>query len=217
MAFGLGKFSGISRVSAALVALAVLSGSSAFAQSGLMARSASPTGPVFGDEVAPTVGAALWCNEDPDEVFCRGVARYQAIELDADTAIAISKVNMAVNVEVEPVDDIELWNVPERWNRPTRGANGRLMDDCDGYVIEKWYRLVEEQGYPKEAFYPLYADVPGYGGHLVLAVITDKGTFVLDNLHDDIVPLKSFSFTFLKRPQPGQSLNGVWERYLAFG
>ena len=92
-----------------------------------------------------------------------------------------------------------------------------MQDDCDGYVIEKWYRLVREHGLSKDAFYPLYAEVPGYGGHLVLAVITDRGTYILDNLKDKIVKLGDFSFTYLKRPRAGHNLDDAWERYVAMG
>ena len=182
-----------------------------------MAHTGPVTGPLFGDEVPPTVGAALWCNADRKEPFCQGVTLYQPLKLDDATAVEISKINMAVNVEIEPVDDIVQWHVPEKWSRPVRGADGRLQDDCDGYVIEKWYRLVQEHHLPADSFYPLYAEVPGYGGHLVLAVDTDKGTFILDNLHDDIVRLNDFKFTYLKRPRAGHKLDDTWERYVAMG
>ena len=183
----------------------------------LMKVAAIPNLPVFGEDVAPTVGAALLCDETPGDAFCTGVTHYAPLKMTPQTARLLADINLRVNLEVDPVDDIVLWNEPERWNRPIVGANGRLQDDCDGYVIEKWYRLVSELGLPSEAFYPLYADVPGYGGHLVLAVATDRGTFILDNLTDEIVPLEAFSFTFLKRPRPGHRLDGLWERFLAHG
>lgn len=184
---------------------------------GLMQLTSRGEAPIFGAEEAPTVGAALLCSETPGDAFCRGVEAYTPLRLNAPTVKVLEDINLAVNWEVEPVDDIVLWNVPERWSRPVPGPDGHLQDDCDGYVIEKWYRLVTELGLPKESFYPLYADVPGYGGHLVLAVVTDRGTYILDNLTDDIVPLEKFSFTFLKRPRPGDRLDGAWERFLALG
>ena len=165
----------------------------------------------------PTVGAALWCGSDPREPFCQGASLYRPLHLDDALEALISKVNLDVNTEIEPVDDLVQWGVAEKWSRPVRGKDGRLQDDCDGYVIEKWYRLVRERGLSKDAFYPLYAEVPGYGGHLVLAVTTDRGTYILDNLKDKIVKLSDFSFTYLKRPRAGHKLDDTWERYLAMG
>lgn len=200
----------------ALAAAAALSLSGAAADE-VLAKTGSASEPLFGDEVAPTVGAALMCSQPTREPFCAGVKHYKPLKLDERALKAIEAVNMAVNTEIEPVDDMVQWHVPEKWNRPLRGADGRLQDDCDGYVIEKWYRLVVERGLPAEAFYPLYAEVPGLGGHLVLAVTTTAGTLVLDNLHENPVPLQKFAFTYLKRPRAGMRLDGVWERYLAWG
>ena len=203
-----------------LIALSVLAPQSVTAEqklSTLFAHTGPVTGPLFTDEVPPTVGAALWCGADLREPFCQGAVNYKPLHLDAQLEDEISKVNLAVNTEIEPVDDMVQWGVPEKWSRPVRGKDGRLQDDCDGYVIEKWYRLVRERGLSKDAFYPLYAEVPGYGGHLVLAVITDKGTYILDNLKDKIVKLNQFSFTYLKRPRPGHRLDDTWERYVATG
>ncbi|MFO1186400.1 MAG: transglutaminase-like cysteine peptidase [Alphaproteobacteria bacterium] len=183
----------------------------------LIAKTSAATEPLFENEVAPTVSAALMCSQPTHEPFCSGVKHYKALKLDARTLGALEAVNTAVNTEIEPVDDMVQWHVPEKWSRPLRGADGRLQDDCDGYVIEKWYRLVVERGLPMEAFYPLYAEVPGLGGHLVLAVTTSAGTLVLDNLHENPVPLQKFAFTYLKRPRAGTRLDGIWERYLTWG
>ncbi|MFZ1989847.1 MAG: transglutaminase-like cysteine peptidase [Alphaproteobacteria bacterium] len=205
---------------AMIALLSMLAPQGLFAESKLstlFAHTGPVTGPLFGDEVPPTVGAALWCGSDPREVFCRGAEVYKPLHLDDALEALISKINLDVNTEIEPVDDIVQWGVPEKWSRPVRGKDGRLQDDCDGYVIEKWYRLVRERGLSKDAFYPLYAEVPGYGGHLVLAVTTDRGTYILDNLKDRIVKLSAFSFTYLKRPRAGHKLDDTWERYLAMG
>jgi len=217
---GLGRYLDIKLtvIAAAMGIAAAMISHDALAQSSmLLASTGTMRGPLFGREVPPTVGAAQWCSADPTEPFCRGVDAYKPLHLDKSTAAEITKINLAVNKEIEPVDDIVQWGMPEKWNRPLRGADGRLQDDCDGYVIEKWYRLVREHGLPKDAFYPLYAEVPGYGGHLVLAVVTDGGTFVLNNLTSEIVPLRSFTFTYLKRPRAGRNLDRTWERFLAWG
>jgi predicted transglutaminase-like cysteine proteinase len=216
MAVGGNAWRGLIVAVAAFAALAIPAHLAA--ESIKLASLTSATQPLFGDQAAPTVGAALMCGRDlPNEEFCAGVRQYRPLVLDQATLDKIASVNHAVNVEIEPVDDMVEWHVPEKWNRPVRGADGRLQDDCDGYVIEKWYRLVVEGGLPTEAFYPLYAEVPGLGGHLVLAVITTSGTLLLDNLHENLVPMKQFNFTYLKRPRAGTRLDGNWERYLAWG
>jgi predicted transglutaminase-like cysteine proteinase len=199
----------------ALIGLGLSPGQAA-AKNWMLASTHPATLPIFGREAPPTVGAALWCSKDRSEPFCRGVHAYRPLHLSDATAELLGKVNKAVNVAIEPVPDMVQWGVPEKWNRPVRGADGRLQDDCDGYVIEKWYRLVRQDHLPADSFYPLYAEVPGYGGHLVLAVDTDKGTYILNNLTDSIVPLQKFSFTYLKRPMPGEPLDGPWQRFVAF-
>jgi predicted transglutaminase-like cysteine proteinase len=218
MALGIGSRSALRIARVALLGMVgLLFPAATFAGSTVLAHTGPTDGPLFGDDVPPTVGAALWCNGNLDEPFCKGVAAYTRVTLNSATAAEISKVNTAVNVEIEPVDDMVQWHVPEKWSRPARGADGRLQDDCDGYVIEKWYRLVQEDHLPASAFYPLYAEVPGYGGHLVLALVTNKGTYILDNLHENIVPMDEFKFTYLKRPRQGHRLEDGWERYFDMG
>jgi predicted transglutaminase-like cysteine proteinase len=211
----LGGRTGVVLAIAVVAAFSLLGGRAA--ESTLIAKAQAAAEPLFGEEIAPTVGAALMCSQPTEDPFCAGVRQYRALTLDERTVRAIETVNASVNADVEPVDDMVQWHVPEKWSRPARGTDGRVQDDCDGYVIEKWYRLVVERGLPADAFYPLYAEVPGLGGHLVLAVITSGGTFVLDNLHDGPIELEKFAFTYLKRPRAGMRLDGIWERYLAWG
>jgi predicted transglutaminase-like cysteine proteinase len=215
MALGGRTRGGIFLTVTVVAALSLLGGRAA--ESTLIAKAQTAAEPLFGEEIAPTVGAALMCSQPTNDPFCAGVKRYHALALDERSLRTIETVNAAVNAEVEPVDDMVQWRVPEKWSRPVRSADGRLQDDCDGYVIEKWYRLVVERSLPADAFYPLYAEVPGLGGHLVLAVITTGGTLVLDNLHEGPIELQKFDFTYLKRPRAGMSLDGIWERYLTWG
>src|SRR5215468_5777403 len=99
-----------------LVALAGIGFGAAAADPIILAKTHPATEPLFGDQVAPTVGAALMCGSQlPNDVFCKGVKQYRPLALDQRTLNLIQSVNKQVNADIEPVDDIVQWGVPEKW------------------------------------------------------------------------------------------------------
>lgn len=168
--------------------------------------------PVFRYTVPPTIGSKGMC--DPrgrvTAFFCRGAPEYKPLAFTDALLATLTSINVSVNHSIIPLDDSSQWKVPEHWNRPIVQPNGWMYDDCDGYVIEKWYRLVE-LGMPLSAMYPLYVLLPRGYGHLVLAVLTDSGTLILDNLTDSIVPFAHYEQIYAKRPSPGVDLSGSWQ------
>lgn len=82
----------------------------------------------------------------------------------------------------------EAWK--DKWKVLPRGviASG----DCADSVVSKMAELVA-LGYPASALRPTYAVLPN-GSHLVLTVETDQGTYVMDNLQKEPLPISDKAF-----------------------
>ena len=111
---------------------------------------------------------------------------------------SLSKVHAHVNKEIkyekEAVDD---WRV-HKLDDP-----GIHIGDCDDYAVTKQYLLIKEHHFPKSALRLVYClrGISEY--HLVLAVDTDKGTFILDNISHIVAPWVWFPYKWISREYPG--------------
>ncbi|MET0605181.1 MAG: transglutaminase-like cysteine peptidase [Beijerinckiaceae bacterium] len=115
------------------------------------------------------------------------------IAVDSKTWRLLSQINDAVNDEIDPITDIDHWNVVERWDYPTDGKG-----DCEDFVLEKRRRLVEA-GVPRQALLIAVVRDRKGDGHAVLLVKTDKGDYVLDNQEPEILPWAQTGYGFVKR------------------
>ena len=115
----------------------------------------------------------------------------------------IERVNRQVNASVEAVTDMDHWGVVDRWDYPLDGKG-----DCEDYALLK-RRLLMRQGYPRQALLlTVVKDLEGEG-HAILTVKTDRGDFVLDNLHDKVLAWSDTGYKFVKRQS--QADPNVWE------
>lgn len=114
----------------------------------------------------------------------------------------ISRVNSAVNAEIAPATDREMWGMEERWDFP---ANGR--GDCEDYVLLKRARLMAA-GFPRSALLiTVVTDLQG-DGHAVLTLKTDRGDYILDNMNDQVILWRDTPYGFVKRQS--QSDQNAW-------
>ncbi len=60
-----------------------------------------------------------------------------------------------------------------------------MRGDCEDYVLTKRKELARE-GFPLSSMMIVVVNDLNDQGHAVLAVRTDKGDFILDNLNDDL-------------------------------
>ncbi len=120
-------------------------------------------------EASSPPGAPPACREAADG--CRvPLAPALARELDA--------VQREVDAALRPASDREAFGLAEHWT-PVAGPGGR--GDCEDYALTKLHRLLR-RGWPRDALRLTLATLPDGQEHLVLAVRTDRGDYVLDNL-----------------------------------
>jgi predicted transglutaminase-like cysteine proteinase len=153
----------------------------------------------FGDTLPP-IGYVTFCQEHQGD--CRPGPRFaDRIQLTAAKYRQIEEVNAAVNTEIAPVTDLELYGKAEVWTYPT------TKGDCEDYVLLK-RRILIERGFPESTLLITVVRDENNEGHAVLTVRTDAGDFVLDNKRRDIVRWADTPYTFIKRQSEKNPL--VW-------
>lgn len=117
----------------------------------------------------------------------------EKIVFDGATRDLILHVNSAVNAAITPATDILQWGVAERWDLAETGVG-----DCEDYVLLKQRWLVSA-GLPRQSLLvTVVTDLAGEG-HAVLTVHTDRGDFILDNMHDDVKLWRETPYGYVKR------------------
>ena len=125
------------------------------------------------------------------------------IDLTAPAFKDIERVNRQVNAAIEPETDMDHWGVVDRWDYPLDGKG-----DCEDYALLK-RKMLMRAGYPRQALLiTVVKDLDG-DGHAILTVKTNRGDFVLDNLHDKVLPWSDTGYKFVKRQS--QEDPNVWE------
>jgi predicted transglutaminase-like cysteine proteinase len=107
----------------------------------------------------------------------------------------------AVNTQVKPVSDEELYGQEEYWTYPTEAG------DCEDYALEK-QRILSQRGVSRANLLITVVRRPGGDGHAVLTVRTNGGDFILDNLDDGVKAWDETEYTYLKRQASAHS--GKW-------
>lgn len=124
----------------------------------------------------PPYGFVAFCERMPQEcvVTSQDDARYQATR---QALSELDEVNRAVNHEIEPATDLEVYGVVEYWTLPkTRG-------DCEDYQLLKRHRLIA-RGWPSSSLLMTVVRDEKNEGHAVLTARTTQGDFILDNKVD---------------------------------
>jgi len=113
----------------------------------------------------------------------------------------ISGINAAVNADVRPMSDIDIFGKDEVWTYPTDGVG-----DCEDYVLEKRRQL--SRFIPLSNLLITVVRKKNGEGHAVLTVRSDQGDFILDNLTDEVKTWDKTGYRFLKRQ--ASSHTGRW-------
>lgn len=117
----------------------------------------------------------------------------QDLRMTPVTEKIIRRVNTWVNSNIKPKSDDAHWGQVDRWDYPTDG-----LGDCEDYVLLK-RRLLIQEGFPRQSLLVTVVKDERGDGHAVLTIKTDKGEFVLDNLHDRVLPWNKVPYRFVKR------------------
>lgn len=144
-----------------------------------------------GARTSQPIGHYEFCRAYPAD--CRSkTSNPGAVELSRSLWDTMQDVNNSINAMIEPVTDQDLWGVEEKWSYPVNKG------DCEDYVLLK-QRMLEERGVPASSLFITVVRQKNGDGHAVLAMRTDRGDFVLDNLETKILPWNKTEYRYLKR------------------
>jgi predicted transglutaminase-like cysteine proteinase len=116
----------------------------------------------------------------------------------------LSDLNARVNDEIAFVSDMDNLGLEEHWGFP-KDCRG----DCEDFVLEKRERLVD-LGFPRASLTIAFAfHEVQFFPHAVLLVETTTGTWVLDNLYDEVLCWDAVPYKYTRREQP----DGTWLRF----
>lgn len=144
---------------------------------------------------------AAFCQTEPDVCSLEGQAKIPWTDALHDLLFSVQH---EVNTEIAFVPDWENSGQEELWCFPENG-----MGDCEDFALEKRRRLVAA-GVPGAALTIAIAfHEVMFFPHAVLLAETTTGTWVLDNLYDDVLCWDAVPYIYTRREQP----DGLWLRF----
>lgn len=146
---------------------------------------------ITGGVTSQPIGHYEFCRANPSE--CHAVKTNLAAPRITDAGWSVVRaVNLAVNTEITPVTDQELFGRDEVWAYPVNAG------DCEDFVLAK-RKILMDKGFPESALLITVVRKPDGEGHAVLTLRTATGDFVLDNLENEVKPWYRTPYTYLKR------------------
>lgn len=150
---------------------------------------------------APPIQYQAFCERNPGHCVLNGEP---VMTWTGQLHARLAHLNGRVNAEIELQSDWDNLGVEERWSYP-QDCRG----DCEDFALEKRRRLVEA-GFPSAALTMAIAfHEVQYFPHAVLLAETTAGTWVLDNLQDDLLCWDALPYRYTRRERP----DGQWERF----
>lgn len=183
------------RLAGATFMLAAITGLGG-AQSGVAAAQSLGTGGL----TSQPIGHYEFCKASPDECNLATPDR-GPLRMSGALWNHIAGINAAVNADVRPMSDIDIFGKDEVWSYPTDGVG-----DCEDYVLEKRRQL--SRYIPLSDLLITVVRKKNGEGHAVLTVRADTGDFILDNLTDEVKTWDKTGYRFLKRQASGHT--GRW-------
>lgn len=132
------------------------------------------------------------------------------LELTQDLYDVLHAVNIGYNTAIVSADDIDIYGVHDLWRLPDFN---NYKGDCEDKSIAKRQHLIAE-GIAAGSLSILIVDSEDFQGkylHAVLAVRTDKGMLILDNLSSDIRHWDETGYTLISAQShetPSKFYNG---------
>jgi len=140
----------------------------------------------------PIPGWVDFCQRNPQECSVDR-SEPEILHLDQNNWRLINEVNRAVNAEIKPRTDEELFGMADFWTFPDSGYG-----DCEDYQLLKRQRLADA-GLPRRAMRMTVVIDELNEGHAVLMIRTDRGDFILDNKHDEIHSWHETPYVYVSR------------------
>jgi len=139
----------------------------------------------------PPYGFVSFCDRMP-RACAQGPLEDQRFFATPARLAELDAINRAVNHEIEPVTDMELYGVTDYWTIPT------TKGDCEDYVLLK-RKLLMELGWPASALLITVVRDERGEGHAILTARTAQGDFILDNKTDEIKVWHRTRYDFVMR------------------
>jgi len=150
----------------------------------------SPYMRVFG-VTQPPYGFVEFCQRMPQEC-AQGPLEEQRFSATPERLRELDRINRAVNREITPATDLEVYGQAEYWTIPT------TRGDCEDYALLKRKRLMA-RGWPASALLMTVVRDDRGEGHALLTARTVQGDFILDNKVDEIKLWHQTPYLFLMR------------------
>ncbi|MBB4066415.1 putative transglutaminase-like cysteine proteinase [Gellertiella hungarica] len=146
---------------------------------------------ITGSVTSQPIGHYEFCRTNPSE--CHAIKSSLAAPRITEAGWKVVRdINLAVNREITPVTDQELFGRDEVWAYPVNAG------DCEDFVLAK-RKILMQKGFPESSLLITVVRKPDGEGHAVLTLRTASGDFVLDNLEDEVKPWYRTPYTYLKR------------------
>lgn len=126
----------------------------------------------------PPYGFVRFCERQPLECVSTAASEARFVATP-DRLSELDEINRAVNHEIDPATDMEIYGVTEYWTIPT------TRGDCEDYALLKRHRLIEH-GWPSSTLLITVVRDEKNEGHAVLTARTSQGDFILDNKLDSV-------------------------------
>lgn len=121
----------------------------------------------------------------------------------------IESANILANTMVKQITDQEAHGTEEKWVSFNPQTARNMQGDCED-VNRLKISLLKDMGYPDSAMRLVTGFLADGGGHAVVVLKTNQGDFILDNMHDSILPVEEVAMTFRSMQSPTHS--GQWEK-----
>lgn len=154
----------------------------------------------IGGLTSQPIGHYEFCKANPAECLVKS-GNLAPYHLTRENWRMVFSVNHAVNGRVRPATDQDIYHKDEVWAYP---AN---FGDCEDYVLLKRRALIDKGVEPGNVLITVVRKPDGEG-HAVLTLRSDRGDFILDNLHEDVLNWEATEYRYLKRQSSQHS--GRW-------
>jgi predicted transglutaminase-like cysteine proteinase len=156
-----------------------------------------------GDSAPPPSGWLQFC------LTYRGICKTSPLPareviLDEQAWHQLKRVNDWVNHHVMPMTDMAHYGMIQWWRYPDDGAGA-----CHSYALLK-QRLLVQAGWPRQALLMTVVRDHDGEGHAVLAVQTNNGDFILDNLTDRIRLWSDTGYQYIERQSQSDPNQWIW-------